>query len=66
MGLTCSLRHAYLLGFLKLYLLNVSLQFLSFFLLLQMLFQIWISEKIYENKKNNKLEKKKVDLFLET
>jgi len=33
MGLTCSLEPAYLLGFLKLYILSVSLQSLLFFLI---------------------------------
>jgi hypothetical protein len=37
-----------------------------FLWLLQKFFQTWISKRIYEkNKKKNKLEKKKVDLFLE-
>ncbi len=36
------------------------------FLFPQKFFQIWISKKIYEKRKKNKLEKKKVDLFLET
>jgi hypothetical protein len=62
---TCSLTPTYLLGFLKLYLFNVSLKSPSFFLLLQKFSQTWILERIYEKKKN-KLENKKVDLFLET
>jgi hypothetical protein len=32
----------------------------------QKLFQTWISERIFEKKKNNKSEKEKVNLFLET
>jgi hypothetical protein len=65
MGPTCSLGPAYFLGFLKLYLFNVSLQSLSFFLLLQKFSHTWILERIFE-KKNNKLKKEKVDFFLET
>ncbi len=65
MGSICSLGLACLLGFLKLYFFNVSLQSFHFFKFLQKLSQIWISKKISEKKKN-KLEKKKVDLFLET
>jgi len=34
--------------------------------LLQKLFQTWILERIFEKKRNNKLEKEKADLFLET
>jgi len=32
----------------------------------QKLFQTWILERIFEKKKNNKSEKEKVNLFLET
>jgi len=62
MGPTCSLGPAYLMGFLKLYIFNVSFFFIFF-----------IASKSFSNldigvhsKKKNKLEKKKANLFLET
>jgi hypothetical protein len=64
MGSTCSLGLTSLLSFLKLHFLNVSLQSFSFFLISSKVLSK--SKKIYEKKKKNKLEKKNVDLILET
>jgi len=66
MGPTCLVGPAYFLSFLKLYLLNVSLQFYLFFQFLQKFFQIWIAKRISKKKNKNKLEKEKANLFHET
>jgi hypothetical protein len=58
MGLTCSLEHTYLLGFLKLYLFNISLQSFSFFLIASKALSNLDIREDFENKKN-KLEKEK-------
>jgi hypothetical protein len=67
MGPTCSLNLlACLLGFLKLYIFNVSLQSLSFFLIAsKALSNLDIKEDLWEEKKK-KLKNEKANLFLET